>query len=106
MTQIKLKVKKGDQVEVITGKDKGKRGEVVSVDRETMKVVVKGLNVVTRFAKQSAANPNGVFTKEMPIHISNVALINNATNSRSKVGFKIQNDGSKARYFKNDGSIV
>lgn len=106
MTQLKLKLKKGDQVEVITGKEKGKRGEILSVDRDSMRVLIKGLNIVTRFVKQSAAHPNGAFTKEMPVHISNVALVNSASGTRSKVGFKHLEDGTKARYFKNDGSIV
>ncbi len=106
MTQIKLKIKKGDLVEVTTGKEKGKRGEIVSVDRDSMKVLVKGLNMVTRFAKQSAANPNGVFQKEMPLHISNVALVNTATDSRSKVGIRTLEDGTRARYFKNNGANV
>lgn len=106
MTQLKLKIKKGDLVEVITGKEKGKRGEIVNVDRDSMKVLVKGLNMMTRFAKQSAQNPNGVFKKEMPLHISNVALVNSATNSRSKVGVKTLEDGTRARYFKNNGANV
>lgn len=106
MTQLKLKIKKGDLVEVTTGKEKGKRGEIVSVDRESMKVLVKGVNMVTRFVKQSAQHPNGPFQKEIPVHISNVALVNAVTNSRSKVGIKTLEDGTRARYFKNNGANV
>lgn len=106
MTQKKFKVRRGDLVQVVAGKDKGKRGEILEVRKDDEKVIVKGLNMVTRFAKQSAQNPNGVFQKEAAIHISNVALIHPTTDVPAKVGFRVAQDGTKERYFKKDGASV
>ncbi len=106
MTQKKYKVRRGDLVQVTAGKEKGKRGEILSVDTSADRVVVKEINMVTRFAKQSASNPNGVFRKEASLHISNVALVNPATDSISKVGFRLDKDGKKERYFKNNNASV
>lgn len=104
MTQ-KLKIKKGDVVEVIAGKNKGSRGEVTKVDRDNDTVVVKGVNVVKRFAKQSAANPDE-YKKETPLHISNVAVVDPTTNTPSRMGFKTLEDGKKVRYFKKSGEVA
>ncbi len=106
MTQKKYKVRRGDMVEVIAGKEKGKRGEIASIDTSSDRVFVKGVNMVTRFAKQSATNPNGVFQKEASIHVSNVALVNPETNVVSKVGFRFDKDGKKERFFKSNNTSV
>ena len=106
MTAKKFKIKRGDLVQVIAGKEKGKRGEVSSVVKSDDRVVVKGINMVTRFAKQSAANPNGVFQKEASLHISNVALVNPQTDAPAKIGFRMNDEGKKERYFKNNGVAV
>ena len=101
------KIRKGDEVVVITGKDKGKRGTVVlRVDDEH--VVVEGIN---RAKKHVKPNPmkgvaGGIVDKDMPIHISNVALFNAATKKADRVGIKVLEDGRKVRVFKSNGELV
>lgn len=101
------KIRKGDDVVVTTGKDKGKRGTVVRrVDADH--VVVEGVN---RAKKHVKPNPikgvaGGIVDKDMPIHISNVALFNPATNKADRVGFKSLEDGRKVRVFKSNGELV
>ena len=101
------KIRKGDEVVVITGKDKGKRGTVVArVDAEH--VVVEGVN---RAKKHVKPNPikgvaGGIVDKDMPIHVSNVALFNPATKQADRVGFKVLEDGRKVRVFKSNGELV
>ena len=101
------KIRKGDDVIVITGKDKGKRGAVLRVlvnDR----VVVENVNMVKRHAKPNPARnvSGGIVEKEMSVHISNVALFNPITKRADKVGIKVLADGRKARYFKSNNEIV
>ena len=99
-----LKIKKGDTVKVIAGKDNGKEGKVVSVDQKTGKVVVEGINVITKHAKPSAANPNGgIVQKEAPIDGSNVMLVYKGKATR--VGFDVK-DGKKVRVAKATGEII
>ena len=101
------KIRKGDGVIVITGKDKGKRGVVLSrVDAEH--VVVEGINRVKKHTKPNPmkGQPGGIVDKEMPIHISNVALFNAATQKADRVGFKSLDDGRKVRVFKSNGEVV
>ena len=99
-----LKIKKGDTVKVIAGKDNGKEGKVVSVDQKTGKVVVEGVNVITKHAKPSAANPNGgIVQKEAPIDGSNVMLVYKGKTTR--VGFDVK-DGKKVRVAKATGEII
>ncbi len=101
------KIRKGDEVVVITGKDKGKRGTVLRrVDAEH--VVVEGVN---RAKKHVKPNPikgvvGGIVDKDMPIHISNVALYNPATGKADRVGFKSLEDGKKVRVFRSSGEVV
>lgn len=102
------KIRKGDDVVVLVGKDKGKRGEVLSVNPETDKVVVANVNMVKRHTK---GNPmrgvaGGIVEKEMPINISNVGLYNPATEKADRVGFKALDDGRKVRVFKSNGEVV
>jgi len=103
---IKLKIKKGDRVVVLTGKDKGKKGNVVSVSPKTNKAVVDGINVVKRHTKQSASQEGGIIAKEMPIHISNLAHLDPKDNKPTRVGFKINKDGSKVRIAKRSGEVI
>ncbi|MDD5247508.1 MAG: 50S ribosomal protein L24 [Rhodocyclaceae bacterium] len=101
------KIRKGDGVIVITGKDKGKRGVVRQrVDAE--RVVVEGINRVKKHAKPNPmkGQPGGIIEKEMPIHISNVALFNPASQKADRVGFKSLDDGRKVRVFKSNGEVV
>lgn len=101
------KIRKGDEVVVITGKDKGKQGTVVRrIDAEH--VIVEGVN---RAKKHVKPNPikgvaGGIVDKDMPVHISNVALFNPATKKADRVGFKVLEDGRKVRVFKSNGELV
>lgn len=101
------KIKRGDEVIVVAGKDKGKRGTILRV-LVNERVVVENVNMVKRHTK---ANPQrgeagGILDKEMPIHVSNVALFNPATSKGDRVGFKRLEDGRKVRVFKSNGEVV
>jgi len=101
------KIKKGDEVIVITGKDKGRRGTVINI-HDNGKVLVENINMVKKAQKP---NPNlgitgGIIDKEMPIEISNVMLFNPATGKGDKVGIKTLEDSTKVRYFKSNGEVV
>ncbi len=103
---IKLKIRKGDRVIVLTGKDKGKKGSVMSVSPKTNKAVVDGINIVKRHTKQSASQEGGIIAKEMPIHISNLAHLDPKDNKPTRVGFKINKDGSKVRIARRSGEVI
>ena len=99
-----MKIKKGDTVRVIAGKDNGKEGKVVSVDRKNGRVLVEGVNMITKHTKPSAANQNGGrIEKEAPIDASNVMLVVNGKATR--VGFKVE-DGKKVRFAKATGEVI
>ena len=99
-----LKIKKGDTVKVITGKDCNAEGKVVSIDVKKHRVVVEGVNMITKHAKPSAANPNGgIVRKEAPIDISNVMLVYKGVPTR--VGFKMEGD-KKVRFSKKTGEVI
>ena len=98
------KIKKGDTVQIIAGKDKGSEGKVKSVDPKNGKVVVEGLNMVTKHAKPSQANPNGgIVEKEAPIDASNVMLV--VKGQKTRVGFKVEG-GKKVRVSKKTGEVI
>ena len=101
------KIHKGDQIIVNTGKDKGKAGTVTLV-LDTDQVIVEGINVAKKHAKPNPMKgiTGGIISKEMPIHISNVALFNAATKKADRVGYKTLKDGSKVRVFKSNGEAV
>ncbi len=101
------KIRKGDQVVVTTGKDKGKRGTVLRV-LDTGKVVVEGVNRVKRHTRPNPikGQTGGIVDKEMPIQASNVALFNPATGKGDRVGFRILEDGRKVRFFKSNGEVA
>ena len=99
-----FKIKKGDTVKVIAGKDKDKEGKVVSVDQKKNKVVVEGVNKITKHEKPSAANQNGgIVQKEAPIDASNVMYVHKGKATR--VGFRVEN-GKKVRFAKSTGDII
>ena len=99
-----MKIKKGDTVKVIAGKDKDKEGKVVAVDKKNGKVVVEGVNMVTKHTKPSAANQNGgIIQKEAPIDASNVMYLHNGKATR--IGFKVE-DGKKVRVAKSTGEVI
>lgn len=99
-----LKIKKGDTVKVIAGKDKDKEGKVLSVDTKNAKVLVEGVNIVSKHAKPSAANQTGgIIQKEAPIDISNVMYLHKGKATR--VGFKMEGD-RKVRFAKSTGEVI
>jgi large subunit ribosomal protein L24 len=101
------RIRKGDQVVVICGKDKGRQGTVLKVSANNL-VLVEAVNMVKKHAK---ANPmagveGGIIEKEMPLDVSNIMLFNPMTNKGDRVGFKVLEDGRKVRYFKSNGEVV
>ena len=101
-----LKIKKGDKVEIIAGKDRGKRGEVIFVDPKNLKVIVKKINLVTKHVKPKQMGQKGErITVELPIDMSNVALVCPHTDKPTRVGFKIKN-GIKVRISKKSGKEI
>lgn len=99
-----LKIKKGDTVRITTGKDKGKEGKVLEIDREKGRVIVEGINLIKKHAKPSAAEQKGgIISREAPLHISNVALV--IDGEITKVGFKVT-DGAKVRISKKTGKVI
>lgn len=103
---MKLKLKKGDKVIVTTGKDKGKTGEITTVFPKENKVIVGGVNMVKRHTKPSQVSAGGIISKEMPIHVSNVALVDPKTGKATRVGYKVEKDGHKVRVAKKSGEVV
>lgn len=102
----KLKIKKGDQVVVLTGRDKGTKGEVLDVMTEARRAVVQGVNVVTKHQKPTQAASGGIVKKELPIHISNIALVDPKTGEATRVGYKTLKDGKKVRVARKSGETV
>ena len=101
------KIRREDEVIVLTGKDKGKRGKVTQVLVSEGKVYVEGINLVKKHQKPVPAlgQAGGIVTKEAPIDVSNIALFNSATGKADRVGFRIE-DGKKVRFFKSTGELV
>jgi large subunit ribosomal protein L24 len=98
------KIKKGDKVVVLTGKDKGKTGQVLQVFPTETRATVQGINLVRRHTKQTASTDAGIFTKEAPIHLSNLAIADK-DGKPSRVGFQIK-DGVKTRFAKSTGDAI
>jgi large subunit ribosomal protein L24 len=102
-----MHVKTGDTVKVIAGNDKGKTGKIVSVKTDKNKVIVEGLNMVTKHNKPNAKNPNGAITKqEAGIHVSNVMLVDPATGTAVRTGKKLNSEGKLQRYSKKSGELI
>jgi large subunit ribosomal protein L24 len=102
----KLKIKKGDQVIVITGRDRGKTGEVFEVMPKENRLKVRGVNMVKRHTKASGAQQGGIVEKEATIHVSNVAHIDPKTRKATRVGFKFLADDRKVRFAKRSGETI
>ncbi|MDE0746262.1 MAG: 50S ribosomal protein L24 [Porticoccaceae bacterium] len=102
-----LKIKRDDEVVVVTGKDKGKRGKVLKV-MDNGRLLVSGVQMIKKHQKPNpnAGIPGGIIEKEAPIQASNVAIFNSATNKADRVGFKVQDDNKKIRVFKSSGEAV
>jgi large subunit ribosomal protein L24 len=101
-----LKIKKGDAVVVLTGRDKGKRGEVIEVRPTENRALVRGVNVVRRHQRQTASQEGGIISKEAAIQISNLALEDPKDGKPTRVGFRILDDGKKVRFAKRSGEII
>lgn len=100
------KIRKGDKVVVLTGRDKGRAGEVMSVAPKDDKAVVRGINMMVRHTKQSQTQEGGLVRKEAPIHLSNIALADPKDGKPTRVGFRIQDDGKKVRVAKRSGEVI
>ncbi len=103
---MKFKIKKGDKVIVITGRDKGKSGEVLRVLREDNRVIVQGVNMVKRHTKPAAGQTGGIVEKEASIHVSNVAHIDPKSSKPTRVGYKFLQDGRKVRFARRSGEVL
>ena len=101
-----LKIKKGDHVVVITGKDKGKKGEVLKILPSENRAIVKGVAMVRRHQRQTTTQDGGIITKEAAIHISNLALEDPKDGKPTRVGFKFLKDGRKVRFAKRSGEVI
>ena len=97
------KIRKGDKVVVLTGRDKGRTGEVIEVRPADMRALVRGVNLVKRHQKQSATQEGGIISKEAPIHLSNIAIADPKDGKPTRVGFKVHADGKKVRIAKRSG---
>lgn len=106
MTKAKLKIKKGDQVVVLTGRDKGTTGEVTKVLPTEGRVFVKGVNLVTKHNKPSQLSAGGKEKKELSIHISNVAIADPKSGKPSRVGYKTLKDGKRTRIARKSGETI
>jgi large subunit ribosomal protein L24 len=106
-TQAKLKIRKGDLVQIIAGDSKGKQGKVIEVLVKANRVVVEGANLVSRHTKPNAANPNGgIVKKEAPIHISNLAVVDPQSGKPTRVGRKLNSEGKLVRVAKKSGEEI
>jgi len=97
------KIKKGDKVIVLTGRDKGRSGEVIEVHPSDERALVRGVNMVKRHQKQTAQQEGGIISKELPIHLSNLAVADPKDGKPTRVGFKIMTDGKRVRIAKRSG---
>jgi large subunit ribosomal protein L24 len=102
----KLKIKKGDHVVVITGKDKGKKGEVLKVMPEENRAIVKGVAMIRRHQRQTPSQEGGIIAKEAPIHISNLALEDPKDGKPTRAGYKFLKDGRKVRFARRSGEVI
>jgi len=102
----KFKLKKGDDVVVVSGRDKGKKGSILRVYTQDDRVLVDSVNMVKRHTRPSQAQPGGIVSKEAPIHISNVALADPKDGTATRVGYKFLEDGRKVRFAKRSGEVI
>ena len=100
------KIKKGDKVVVITGRDKGRSGEVVRVMPAEERAIVRGVNMVKRHQRQSMQQEGGIINKEASVHLSNLALTDPKDGKPTRVGFKVLEDGRKVRFSKRSGDLI
>jgi large subunit ribosomal protein L24 len=99
-----MKIRKGDKVRVLSGKDRGREGVVTAAFPERDKVIVKGMNIAKRHTKpRSQEDPGGIIDKEMPMHVSNVAVLSPKDDKPTRVGYKVNDDGTKIRVCRRTG---
>ncbi len=102
----KLKIKKGDNVVVITGRNKGRSGEVLRVFPTDQRVIVQGVNVARRHTKPRMGEPGGIVEKELALHISNVAHVDPSSGKPTRIGYKVLGDGRKVRVARRSGEVI
>jgi large subunit ribosomal protein L24 len=100
------KIRKGDKVVVLAGRDKGRSGEVIEVRPDENRALVRGINMVKRHQRQTAQQEGGIISKELPVHLSNIALADPKDGKPTRVGFKVQPDGKKVRIAKRSGAEI
>ena len=100
------KIRKGDKVTVLTGRDKGRTGEVIEVRPVDCRALVRGVNMVKRHQRQTANQEGGIISKEAPLHLSNLAYADPKDGKPTRVGFKILDDGRKVRFAKRSGDLI
>ncbi len=103
---VKLRVKKGDDVIVLSGKDKGKKGSILKVFPKRQRVLVQGVNMAKRHTRPSAAGAGGIIEKEMPLHVSNVAHVDPKFGTPTRIGYRVLDDGRKVRFAKRSGEVI
>ena len=101
-----MRIKKGDNVVIISGKDKGKKGEIIKMIRADNRAIVQGINMVKRHTRQTQTEEGGIISKEAAIHVSNLALIDPKSGKATKAGFKIEKDGTKVRISRASGEVI
>ncbi len=100
------KIRKGDTVIVLTGKDKGRTGQIIQMMPKDGKALVGGINMVKRHTRQSQSSEGGIISKEAPIQVSNIALVDPKDGKATRVGFKTMDDGRKVRVAKRSGEVI
>ena len=101
-----FKIRKGDEVVVMTGKDKGRKGSVLNVNRKDRRVLVQGVNMVKRHTRPAQGSAGGIIEKEASVALSNVAIVDPKTGEASRVGYKTLDDGRKVRFAKKSGEVI
>ena len=103
-----MKVKKGDMVEIISGKDKGRTGKVLKVNQDRERIVIEGVHMIKRHTRPNPQKriQGGIVEREAPVHVSNVMVVSPDTGKKTRVGYKILDDGRKVRVAKVDGAIL
>ncbi len=102
----KFRIRRGDEVVVLTGKDRGRSGEVLRVDRDRKRVIVRGINIARRHTRPSQAGAGGIVDKELSLHISNVALRDPESGRPTRIGYRTLEDGRKVRVARRSGDLV
>ena len=100
------KFKKGDKVVVITGRDKGREGEILKMIRADNRAIVQGINMAKRHTRPSASSEGGILNKELPVHLSNLAHVDPKSGKPTRVGFRVLENGSKVRFAKASGEVI